>query len=271
MFDLEAYLERIGVSGDPDLAGIHRAHVGAIPFENLDPHRGIPVSLDPAALFDKLITQRRGGYCFEHNLLLGAALQKLGAHVDPMLARVRLGATPGDVRPRSHLVLRVSIHGGTYHADAGFGAGTLLEPIPFGPGGVHEQQGWRFRVVQDGEELVLQTRAPSAKPDVGETWHDLYGFVPRPVPLVDIETSNWFTSTHPRSPFVTGLVASIQSQDGVRTLLSDWTELSLTRHVPGGEPTITPVAREGIPELLDSHFGLPGFRLGPDGRVARAA
>ena len=73
-----------------------------------------------------------------------------------MLARVRWAVPPGTIRRRSHLLLRVTGEGGVWHADVGFGAGTLLEPIPFGPGEEHEQEGWRFRVVQDGEELVLQ-------------------------------------------------------------------------------------------------------------------
>ena len=60
-------------------------------------------------------------------------------------------------------------------ADVGFGNGTLLEPIPFGPGAEHEQSGWRFRVVQDGAEHVLQTAD-------GPDWYDVYGFVPEPVP-----------------------------------------------------------------------------------------
>ncbi len=157
MFDLDAYLARIGLTGRPDLAELHRAHVAAIPFENRDPHNGVPVSLEIADLQRKLVTERRGGYCFEQNLLLKAALEARGAEVDLMLARVRAGAPPGTIRPRSHLVLRVEAEGAIWHADAGFGLGTLLEPIPFGPGEIHEQSGWRFRVVEEGQELVLQT------------------------------------------------------------------------------------------------------------------
>jgi arylamine N-acetyltransferase len=162
------------------------------------------------------------------------------------------------------LVLRVRHQDVDWHADVGFGAGTLLEPIPFGPGSEHEQSGWLFRVVEDGDELVLQTQ------DAGE-WRDLYGFVPQPVPLVDIETSNWFTSTYPRSPFVTGLIAALQHQDGTRILLSDWAGLGLTEHAPGTGPAITPVERDEIPRLLETHFGLPGFTLDGEGRVTTAA
>lgn len=233
----------------------------AIPFENLDPHRGVPVSLAPDALRDKLIDQRRGGYCFEHNLLFKSAAQALGAEVDLMLARVRVGAPPGAIRPRTHLVLRVRDDQGEWHADVGFGSGTLLEPIPFGAGGVHEQSGWRFRVVPDGEELVLQTADRAG-------WIDVYGFIPEPVPQIDVETSNWFTSTHPRSPFVTGLIVTSHRPDGTRLSLSNWTELAFVTQTPS-ESSTSPVELESVPGLLESEFGLPGFSLSGEGRIVR--
>ncbi|HEV7174244.1 MAG TPA: arylamine N-acetyltransferase [Solirubrobacteraceae bacterium] len=260
-FNFDAYAERIGVGGRPGLSEIHRAHIVAIPFENLDPHRGVPVSLEPEALHRKLIDERRGGYCFEHNLLLKVALETLGADVDLMLARVRVGAPPGTIRPRTHLVLRVRDDRGEWHADVGFGSGTLLEPIPFGPGDVHEQFGWQFRVVPDGDELVLQTAD-------GAGWIDLYGFIPEPVPQIDVETSNWFTSTHPRSPFVTGLIVASHRADGTRLSLSDWSELAFVTQTPSGTST-SPVELESVPGLLESEFGLPGFSLSGAGRIVR--
>ncbi len=196
MLDLESYLSRIGLTGQPGVAQLHRAHVTSIPFENLDPQRGVAVSLAQPDLERKLVSEARGGYCFEQNLLLRAGLEALGAEVDLLLARVRLGAA-GAIRPRSHLVLRVQAEGSTWLADVGFGLGSLLEPLPFARAGAHEQSGWSYRVVEDGPELVLQTAEADA-------WIDLYGFAPQPVPFIDVETSNWWTSTHPRSPFVTG-------------------------------------------------------------------
>jgi N-hydroxyarylamine O-acetyltransferase len=250
MLDLEAYLERIDVRGPRDLARVHRAHVTAIPFENLDPRRGVAVSLALEDLEHKLVEQRRGGYCFEHNLLLKAALEELGAEVEMLLARVRIGRAPWTPKPRTHLVLRVHADGATWHGDAGFGLGTLLDPIPFGTGGPYEQSGWRFRVVQDGPELVLQTMQ-------GTGWVDLYGFVPEPVPFIDVETSNWFASTYPRSPFVTGLIVAAQRPDGGRVSLSDWNGLSLTEESPR-ERTVTPVDPGAVPELIADRFGLEG-------------
>ncbi len=264
MFDLDGYLERIGLDGHPGLAQLHRAHVTSIPFENLDPHQGLPVSLEVQDIECKLVRERRGGYCFEHNLLLKAALEALGAQVDMFLARTRLDAKPGVVLPRTHLVLRVRKDGVDWHADVGFGARGILDPIPFGPGGTHEQSGWSFRVVQDGSELVLQKPAD-------DRWVDIYGFLPEPVPLIDVEVGNWWTSTHPRSRFVRGLIVGIRGDDGAATLLSDWSgELTLTEQAPTGT-SVTPLEREAIPELLATRFSMPGFTIGADGRVCRGA
>jgi N-hydroxyarylamine O-acetyltransferase len=260
VLDLDAYFERIGLPGGGSIAEVHRAHATTIPFENLDPHRGLGVSLAVEDIERKLVAQRRGGYCFEQNLLFKAALEAMGARVDTYLARVRWRAN-GAIRPRTHLVLRAEIDGEQWHADVGFGLGTPLEPLPFGPGEEHEQAGWSFRVVDDGEELVLQTLD-------GDRWGDVYGFQSPPSPLIDLETSNWWVSTHPSSPFVAGLVVASHGPDGSRTSLCDWSgSLVLSEQTPAGEEISEP-AREQIPELLSARFGLEGFALDAAGRVA---
>jgi len=264
MIDFDAYLERIGLDAarSPTWQTIHRAHATSIPFENLDSHRGIPVSLDQQDLERKIVTERRGGYCFEHNLLLASALEHLGLRVEPMLARVRVGGAPPDARIAGHLVLRVTDGDGrTWHADVGFGLGTLLDPIPFGPDpdSVHEQSGWSFRVVRDGDELVLQT--------LGEDgWSDVYGFRPQPVPRIDIEVSNWWICTNPNSPFVFGLIAAVNHDDGRRDVMWDWSgPLQVMVMAPDGvESSEQP--RSVIVDKLE-HFGLRGFTLGEDGRI----
>lgn len=263
MFDLDAYLERIGLSGRPDLATVHRAHATSVPFENLDPHAGLPVSVDDADVERKLVAERRGGYCFEQNLLLRSALLELGAEVDMFLARVRLGAPPGTVRPRSHLVLRVRDDSGDWLADVGFGSGTQLEPIPFALGVESEQAGWRYRLREDGPEWALQTMLD------GE-WADVHGFLRLPVPAIDIAVSSWWVSTHPGSPFVAGLIVGVQDDAGRRLILNDWSgELTLRESTPAATE-IRPVARDDVPALLAERFSLPGFELDANGRVRRS-
>ena len=112
--DLSAYLRRIGLDAAPPatvagLATLHRAHAGAIPFENLDILLGREIRLDLPSLEAKLVAARRGGYCFEQNTLFSAALADLGFRVTPLAARVRLGGrTDG---PRTHMLLSVRADG----------------------------------------------------------------------------------------------------------------------------------------------------------------
>ena len=99
-------------------------------------------------------------------------------------------------------------------------------------------------------------------------WSDLYGFPPEPVPQVDVEVINLWTSTYPASLFVTGLIVAAQSAEGVRTSLSDWRELELAQSAPQATRR-TPVEREDVPAILQERFGLGGFALGADGRLLR--
>lgn len=130
--ELAAYLERIGYSGPlqadlPTLDGLHRAHALSIPFENLDVQLGNPPSMDPDAAFAKLVTARRGGWCYEHNGLFGRALGTLGFEATRMSGGV-MRSVMGDVTLGGHLCLRVEIDGQPYLTDVGFG-GTFLAPL----------------------------------------------------------------------------------------------------------------------------------------------
>lgn len=245
---MDSYLARIGLAGKPDWTAMHRAHATSIPFENLDPATGMPVNLAPDHLETKLVTRQRGGYCFEHNLLFMAALESLGINdVTLMLARVRQGNATAP-RPRSHLVLRVVVDGTAWLADVGFGGDTLLAPLPFGAGHEVEQSGWVYRTVEDGKELVLQIWRNGA-------WLDLYGFVPEAAERIDIEVANWFTSTHPRSPFVSRTIVSAQ-QPGVRHMLMvAGGEASLREQTPDGA-SVHPLALAAVPDCLATTFGL---------------
>ncbi len=127
----------------------------------------------------------------------------------------------------------------------------------------HEQAGWRFRLVWQAPELVLRGVHE------GE-WVDLYAFAPDPVPAVDVEVASWWASTHPRSPFVAGLIVASHDGEGTRLSLSDWNGLALTERTPDGA-RVTELAREEIPAVLSERFGLPGFAVGPGGRIVSAA
>ncbi|MDO9337577.1 MAG: arylamine N-acetyltransferase [Caulobacter sp.] len=155
---LDAYLARIGHTGPvaPDLTtlrAIHRAHHFAIPYENLDVQLGRPVVTDPAAAFDKIVTRRRGGWCYEMNGLLGWALGEIGFTVTRMMAGVRR-EQDGDLAVSNHLILRVDLEdgpdSGPWLADVGFGDGPV-DPYPIAAGPLDAGLfAYRLEALQDG-------------------------------------------------------------------------------------------------------------------------
>lgn len=218
--DLAAYLRRIGYDADlaptgPTLAGLHRAHVATIPFENADIMLGRGVAVDLPSIQDKLVRRGRGGYCFEHGQLLAAALERLGYSVDRLLARVS-----GERDARSHLLLRVRAGDECWVADTGFGTG-LIEPLPFGDRAPHDQYGWSYRLTGDGEHSWwLQERQDGG-------WVTMYWFDDQTQHPADVVVANHFTSTYPSSSFVRQFVAIRKDTGGLRRLTGR--RLSITR------------------------------------------
>jgi len=243
--DLPAYLSRIGYDGDltPDgrtLAALHRAHVAAIPFENGDIMLGRGVAVDLPSIQDKLARRRRGGYCFEHGLLLAAALETLGYQVDRLLARV------GDPRgARTHLVLRVRAVGRCWLADTGFGTG-LLEPLQFGDTAAHAQYGWTYRLHAGGD------RSWQLQEQRDGSWTTLYSFDEQPQHRADILVANHFTSTYPGSSFVRQLVVIRKDTTGLRLL----TGRRLTITCPGQQGDERYLDDRDFATALASTFGL---------------
>ena len=203
--DLDAYFRRIGLKGGvaadlPTLQAIHFGHVAAIPFENLSPLLGEPVRLDAASLEDKLVRRARGGWCFEHNLLLAHALRAIGFELQTLAARVRWNVAPGVATPRSHCLLLVTIAGERYLADAGFGGLTLTAPLALREG---EQA-----TPHEPHRLVREDAAYGLEAKVAGAWQRLYEFDLVPALQADYEVSNWYLANHPESQFVKGLVAA---------------------------------------------------------------
>jgi N-hydroxyarylamine O-acetyltransferase len=249
--DLDAYLVRIGLDGAPPpspkgLRRIHRAHALSIPFENVDVILGRGVRLDMEALQGKLVTRRRGGYCYEHNLLFSAALERLGLGVVRLSARVRMGSE--HIRPHSHMLMRVDAGGTDWLADVGFGGEGLIDPIPFADGAVtHTEGGWNHALSREDENTwVLRSLHPDG-------WFDLYAFTLEPQHRVDYEVYNHYISTYPRSPFVTGLIAQRSAPDRRLTL----NELRLVESEPDGTETVTDLDADALADTLRDRFGIP--------------
>ncbi|MFD3797751.1 arylamine N-acetyltransferase [Streptomyces californicus] len=194
--ELSVYARRIGLRdlgpGDPAerLRALHRAHVGAIPFDNLDLVADVPVGLGPAEILRKL-SGPRGGCCHEHNLLFGCVLEHLGYRVDRIAARVRLGGE--GPRPRTHMALRVRQGPHTWLCDVGFGVRGFLEPLPLHNGATSHQHGQTFRI------RALSPPSWSVEVHQEDHWTALYDFTLEPRLPVDFVVAHHFLATHPRS------------------------------------------------------------------------
>ena len=230
--DLAAYLARIGLPAAPTadaagLAAVQRAHRLAIPFENLDIALGRGVSLDPAAVFDKLVTRRRGGYCFEHNQLFLRALHALGFDARALLARVWLRA--GDTPPPTHAFNLVTIAGAPWIADAGFGGG-YTPPMRLIDGEIATTgDGARHRLRRD------ETHGWMLERDGGGGFAPQYSFTLAMVFPADLALSNHWTSTAPGTRFTTLRIASIVLPSGFAALIDRrYTRTNASEHT-GGE------------------------------------
>ncbi|MBC3542252.1 arylamine N-acetyltransferase [Rufibacter sediminis] len=202
--DLERYLARINYTGAlsptlETLRQLHYHHALAIPFENLTPFLKQPVLLDLESLQRKLVEENRGGYCFEQNTLFGEVLRSLGFQVKGLAARVLWNVPAGVTTARGHMLLLVHLDGEDYLADVGFGGLTLTSPVRLRDSGEQKTPHETFKVEALEDEFVLKAHLQG-------NWKPLYRFSLQEQFAPDYDMANWFTSTHPRSPFVNGLM-----------------------------------------------------------------
>ena len=206
---VEALLERIGLGGRdiaPDLDGlctVHRAYLGAMPYEDLAVQLGETGPLDPAELVPRLLHEGRGGYCFELNTVLGWLLQALGFSLTHHQAVV------GGVGPTNHMVLVVDVDGEPWIADAGLGEG-FLDPLPLVPG-PHDFGPFRWTVELEpcGTWWVA-----------AHDWCSFPGFrmEEEASPVSAFDPHHRRLATDPESPFVKTLVVQRPGVDRIVTL-----------------------------------------------------
>jgi len=206
MFDLDSYLQRIGYAGSRSptletLRALQLHHPLAIPFENLDTLSGRPVRLDLGSLERKLVHGRRGGYCFEHNLLFKHALEALGFGATALAARVVWERPADDLRARTHMVLLVELEGAPHVCDVGFGGLTPTAPVALTPGVEQATPHETFRVVRVASEFAVEAL-------VRGEWKRLYRFDLQEQQQVDIEVLNHYVMSHADSPMRGRLVAA---------------------------------------------------------------
>ena len=247
---VDAYLRRIGVER-PDrptvgaLRALHLAHLRTVPFENLSVHLGEDIVLVEERLFEKVVGDRRGGFCYELNGLFGGLLTALGFEVTLLQARVfgdegRVGI------PYDHLALLVrTVEGQECLADIGFGTNSHY-PLVFGERGEQPDPGGTFRIVEadsgHGDLVLLRDSEPQ------------YRLETRPRRLGDFAVGAWWHSTSPQSHFTRSLVCSRITEDGGRITLSGRTFTVTDAH--GVKKTSECATDEETLEVYRARFGV---------------
>jgi len=246
--NVEEYLDRLAVPPPPaadeaSLRALHRAHLLSVPFENLDIHLGRPIRLEPEALFQKIVRERRGGFCYELNGLFGWLLERLGYAVTRLSGRVY--SPSGERGPElDHLALRVDLDR-PFLCDVGFGEG-FLEPLPLEPGEISGGGRASSRLSRSGEEWLYERRAGT------EPWERQYTFTLLPRRMEEFAPMCVFHQTSPESPFTRRRLCTLATVAGRLTLSEG--RLIETR---GDERVTTPLqGPEAEAAVLRERFGV---------------
>ena len=252
--DVDAYLARIGYRGPryptvATLRALHRAHMEAVPFENLDIVAGRPIVLEEEALYDKIVNRRRGGFCYELNGLFSALLRTLRFRVTRLSAGVL--NEDGTFGPDfDHMILLVELED-RWLADVGFGD-SFRESLLLDEPGHQVRDGRVFRVAHDGRQgTVLMHKDGPAPPDGyrfdfgGHSFRD-YGEMCH------------FHQTSPESPFTKKRLCSRATPTGRITLSG--TRLIVTE---GGRRQERQLTNDEWRAALAEHFGIDPTGLLP--------
>lgn len=220
--DVQAYLHRIqyqgSVQSDYDtLRGLHIAHMRTVPFENLDIELKRPIRIDNESLWDKIVVNKRGGFCYELNGLFAWLLKQIGFEVTYLNGRVFNKEGKRGVE-FDHLALLVKPPNSPtrWLADVGFGD-SFIEPLNFEERGEQAQglRSYRLEEIPDG--FVAWQK------NYDRAWERQYFFdvAPRTFPQ-DYEAGCLYHQTSPNTSFTQHSIISRATEDGRVSLESDW-------------------------------------------------
>jgi N-hydroxyarylamine O-acetyltransferase len=257
--DISAYLERVNYRGslEPNaetLRDLQLAHLRSVPFENLSIHADEPIVLNDEALFDKIVTRRRGGFCYELNGVFASLLRALGFQVEMLSAGVANAA--GEFGPDfDHMVLLVALDK-RWLADVGFGD-SFLEPLLLDERDEQVQGRRAYKIVPVDDHLILTQREGSGE------WRVQHRFSLQPHNYDDYAEMCQYHQTSPESHFTKARVCTRATPEG-RITLSDLRFITTTN----GERAERLLANEEeYANTLREQFGVvvsePGADRGP--------
>ena len=263
---LEAYFGRLAVprphtADAVNLHVLHRAHQMRVPFENLSIHLSEPVLLAEDVLVDKIVTRRRGGFCYELNGAFAILLEAMGAEVRRVAARV-YGSDGHAGPPLDHmaLVVRASDASGPWLIDVGFGSHSVY-PLLFDSRHEQNDPAGRFLLVDSGEGDV----------DVLKDGKPQYRIEPKERSLADFIPTCWWQTTSPDSHFTQDIICSRLTKDG-RVSIAGRT-LIITENGSRAEQQLT--GDDALLAAYREHFGIildkvPQVKMAPSGTAPAA-
>ena len=251
-FDQSAWLMRIGYSGSiaPTLETLNRlifAHSHSISYETLDIMLGRPPKLDLASLQSKMITGKRGGYCFEQNMLFRAGLRSLGYQITSLQGRVVRGLEIDAQRPAIHMLLQVRLPEGDYLAEVGFGNLAPTSALLLAPRIEQETPHELMRFIDVGGELTLQARLKHG-------WQHIYRVIPYPRFDSEYEITNWYTGTHPETPYQGNIIVAKPGPN--RTRITMYNSRVTVREADGRAERRWLASEGEFRDVLHHEFGL---------------
>ena len=250
---VKKYLSRINYVGEakPDcetLKKLQRSHLLTVPYENLDIIRNVPLRLDPAGIYEKIVENGRGGYCFELNGLFAWLLKSIGYEVTDYMARFLRDETA--IPMRRHRVLRVGCEGSDYLCDVGVGGVIPRSPLRLIDGNEETQGDERYKI----ECEPFFGRVLYEWKEYG--WRRLYSFTEEEQLDIDYVMPSYYCENNPDSFFRTRDMVHIFTENG-RKSVSGREFRIFTRE---GCEVIEPQTEDEYRMLLKKHFGI---KIGP--------
>jgi N-hydroxyarylamine O-acetyltransferase len=251
--DVAKYLDRLGYTGAlrPDLAtlkALHLRHLRTVPFENLDIHSGRAIALDETSLYEKIVLERRGGFCYELNGLFAKLLQAVGFAVT--LVAASDAHSDGSFGPEfDHLALIVDIPGmgpaERWLADVGWGD-TFLAPLRLDDTDWQSDGERAYRIESDAEHRLVWQRRHDGREECN------YRFRLEARSLADFAAMCLFHQVSPNSPFTQKRLVTMATVEGRVTL--DDERLTVTTGAVKDQHDVD--GEQEFVLLLKRHFGV---------------
>lgn len=254
--DVDAYLKRLDLQHEVPtinyLKKLQKAHLLNIPFENLDIHYGSKIILDYVKIFQKVVMNHRGGFCYELNGLFYHLLYHLGFDCYVIAAQVYSEQTQEFGKPFDHLVIIVTIDSQQFLVDVGFGDGPI-SPLKITKNvQMDYTRYWRIDTDPD-ENLILKVSNDTSY------FQTKYLFTTEEKQLIQFMEMCEYHQSSPGSPFTQKKLISQLTPNGRVTL----TERKL-KILDLGEVTEKDIMHEDeFLSKLEHHFGINHRQLIP--------